>query len=99
MLRSLKYKVCPHCNRCLNVKTFKEHKRLFFSEESSTWIVETRDHSDTDSSDISIEPGADSEMEEGLHDNVMNQEQFSSSDMDIPETSDIKVLQPSARSS
>jgi hypothetical protein len=84
----------------LNVKTFKEHKRLFFSEESSTWIVaETRD-SDTDSSVISIEPG-DSEMEEGLHDNMMNHEQFSSSDMDMdvfPETSD-KAPQPSARSS
>lgn len=96
MLRSLhlKYKVCPHCSRSLNVKTFKEHKRLFFSEESSTWIVETHD-TDTDSS---IEPG-DSEIE-SLHDDMVTHEQLSSSDMDMdvfPETSDSsKVPQPSA---
>ena len=101
MLRSLKYKVCPHCSRSLNVKTFKEHKRLFFSEESSTWIVETHD-TDTDSSDISIEPG-DSEIEESLYDDMMTHEQPSSSDMDMdvfPEASDSsKVPQPSAISS
>lgn len=55
MSLSLKYKVCPHCSRSLNIKTFKEHKRLFYSEQSSTWIIS--EENDGDSSDISIEPG------------------------------------------
>ena len=83
MSLSLKYKVCPHCSRSLNIKTFKEHKRLFYSEQSSTWII-SNDDSDGDSSDISIEPG---EMPESVHKagEISSYEQFSdvSSDMEV----------------
>lgn len=28
---------CPHCDNLLNVKTFKEHKRLFFDRDTKLW--------------------------------------------------------------
>ena len=43
------YKYCPHCNKQLNLKTYKEHKRLHFDESSRMWYTVESD----DSSEIS----------------------------------------------
>ena len=32
------YKVCPHCNRDLSIKKYKEHRRLFFDEDMQSWV-------------------------------------------------------------
>lgn len=37
-----RYHLCPHCNKNLNIKRFKEHKRLYFNESSKQWIFEGR---------------------------------------------------------
>ena len=33
----LSHRHCPHCNKVLNVKTFKDHKRLFFDRDTKSW--------------------------------------------------------------
>ena len=35
------HKICPHCNKEINIKTFKDHKRLYYNEVSKTWIVQS----------------------------------------------------------
>ena len=42
--------LCPHCGHTLNKKSFKEHKRLYFSTATKQW-VETSCSFQTDSSD------------------------------------------------
>lgn len=92
MSLSLKYKVCPHCSRSLNIKTFKEHKRLFYSEQSSTWTISNYDDSDGDSSDISIEPG---EMPECVQEaGEISFEQFSDASSDMETISEPPVETP-----
>ncbi len=94
MSLSLKYKLCPHCSRSLNIKTFKEHKRLFFSEQSGTWILSNESYdSGSDSSDISIEPGET--PPEALYEYTVNDDddQFSS-DMDVPDETPDGISQP-----
>ena len=55
----LLYKVCLHCNKDLNIRTYKDHKRLYYNEESNCWYHTTdalRDECDESSSDISPPP-------------------------------------------
>jgi len=33
----ISHRHCPHCDKLLNVKTFKEHKRLFFDRDTKLW--------------------------------------------------------------
>ena len=40
--RNRSYQVCPHCNRELNTKRFKEHRRLYFNTDTKRWIVEDK---------------------------------------------------------
>lgn len=35
----LAYKFCPHCKRECNIKTYKQHKRLFFNSDLKTWYT------------------------------------------------------------
>ena len=94
MSLSLKYKVCPHCSHSLNIKTFKEHKRLFFSEQSGTWIHSNDNYdSGSDSSDISIEPGETSPPEP-VYEETMSNGEFSS-DMDMLDETPDGLSQPS----
>ena len=30
---------CPHCQKECNIKTYKEHKRLFFSPDTMSWYI------------------------------------------------------------
>ena len=45
----LTHKLCPHCNKQLNLKSYKEHKRLHFDESSKLWHKEELDVSDSSS--------------------------------------------------
>lgn len=49
---SCKYRLCGHCNRELNRKIFKEHKRLYYDETRKLWIKE-RNYDEVSSSDFS----------------------------------------------
>ena len=44
--------LCPHCGHNLNKKSFKEHKRLYFSQATKEWVkshsLQTADSSDDD---------------------------------------------------
>ncbi len=46
-----RYKTCPHCNRELNPKKFREHERLFYNYDSKEWCKEKG--SSDESSEIS----------------------------------------------
>ena len=35
----LTHRYCPHCQKECNVKTYKEHKRLFFNSDTMSWYV------------------------------------------------------------
>ena len=35
----LTHRVCPHCNREINIKTYRDHRRLYFNEMSKSWLV------------------------------------------------------------
>ena len=37
------YKVCHHCEKELNIKRFKEHKRLFFNKDTNEWMKDSED--------------------------------------------------------
>ena len=34
------YKLCPHCHKELNLKRYKEHKRLYFNDDTKQWLKE-----------------------------------------------------------
>jgi len=37
----LLYKFCPHCQKQCNIKTYKDHKRLYFNVETKSWLTAT----------------------------------------------------------
>lgn len=51
------HKLCPHCNKQLNLKSYMEHKRLHFDESSKCWHKVELD--DSDSSSIVSPPDCD----------------------------------------
>ena len=54
------YKICPHCNKEINIKTFKAHKRLYYNDVSKAWIVQSVSKRtisyESDSSECSLPP-------------------------------------------
>ena len=38
--RRKRYSICPHCKKELNIKRYKEHKRLYFNKDTKQWIVD-----------------------------------------------------------
>ena len=38
--RKLTHKYCPHCKKDCNIKTYKDHKRLFFNSDTKSWYCE-----------------------------------------------------------
>ena len=40
--RKLAYKFCPHCGNELNIRSYKDHKRLYFDEETNSWFQESK---------------------------------------------------------
>lgn len=39
---------CEHCNKELNLKIFREHKRLYYNSSSRTWVREGRESSSSE---------------------------------------------------
>ena len=35
--KKLIYKICPHCNKELNIKIYKEHERLYYDATKGIW--------------------------------------------------------------
>lgn len=33
------HRICPHCSKELNIKTYKEHRRLYYDSSTSKWYV------------------------------------------------------------
>ena len=33
------HKICPHCNKELNIKTYKDHKQLYFNADTKVWTT------------------------------------------------------------
>lgn len=51
------YRICEHCNKEVNIKVYKEHKRLYFNITTNSW---TKEHQDISSLELSA---FDSEFE------------------------------------
>ena len=49
----LDYKVCGHCHKELNLKIYKEHKRLYYNPVSKSWVQLEDDKCDVQGSDES----------------------------------------------
>ena len=58
MKRRVSHRFCPHCNKDLNLKSFKYHKKLYF-QSTSGWTTTNDKHSEplmpSDSSDDEID--------------------------------------------
>ena len=39
--KRLTHKYCPHCGKDCNIKTYRDHKRLFFNRDSKSWYCES----------------------------------------------------------
>ena len=59
----LTHRYCPHCQKECNIKTYKEHKRLFFNPDTITWYVAS-----------TFEPGAAESDSEGLSSSLASEE-------------------------
>ena len=33
------YRICPHCDKQLNLKSYKAHRRLYFDSQSKSWLL------------------------------------------------------------
>ena len=68
----LSYKYCPHCKKDCNIKTYKEHRRLFFDSELKTWyhaapsqVAERDVESDSESSNSIPSNDSSDDFDEG----------------------------------
>lgn len=65
--------LCSHCGRHLNEKSFKEHKRLYFSPTTKQWVRNEYLQSDTSSEDDlpslpdSLSSDSESQLESHCH--------------------------------
>ena len=33
------HRICPHCDKELNIKTYRAHRRLYFDSQSKSWLM------------------------------------------------------------
>ena len=33
------HRICPHCDKELNIKTYRAHRRLYFDSQSKSWLI------------------------------------------------------------
>lgn len=52
-LRAYKYKICPHCDKELNLKKFREHKQLYYDCDAKWWCKQDRKELSSDESELS----------------------------------------------
>ena len=36
---SVTHRLCPHCDKELNMKSYKHHRRLYFDTQSKSWLM------------------------------------------------------------
>lgn len=82
--RKLSYKLCLHCNKELNIKIYKEHKRLYYDSSKGIWSQDAvllnsddeglSDFSSPGESDHDTDPAVENEMLEDF--NVLNTESY-----------------------
>lgn len=63
----LTHKFCPHCKRECNIKTYKDHKRLYFSQEENTWYGATLE-AEEDSEDLFSLSESNDDIDDGDED-------------------------------
>lgn len=67
----LTHKYCPHCRRQCNIKTYRSHKRLYFSRETKSWSVPQLAKADNDlesaESDFESPGSSDGGAESAIH--------------------------------
>jgi len=79
------YKTCPHCDKELGSKKFKEHKRLYFCNDKKKWYREDPVDDDTGSSDLSSI---------SLNENDIHQAQELSEPLEVLEDEDMNENTP-----
>lgn len=47
------YRICPHCDKELNLKKFREHKRLYYDCDAKQWCKQERKDCSSDESELS----------------------------------------------
>ena len=99
----LTHRRCPHCGKVLNIKTFKEHRRLYYDDATKLWTTnEDLFLPTTRSASNNAEPcsGAASitPMESVSRDLDENSDELSESDLDLGSISDADAEQPPSRS-
>ena len=57
------HRYCPHCQKDCNIKTYKEHKRLYFYSDTRSWYVAS-----------TFEQGAAESDSEGLSSSLASEE-------------------------
>ena len=88
-----RYNVCPHCNKELNIKRYKEHKRLYFNEVTKQWMVEDQPKSLGDGSSSDCFSSLD-ECDAGDESIFANQQEGQNSDsFDLDDLGDLTEYQ------
>lgn len=68
--KKLAYKLCGHCNREVNEKIFKEHRRLYYDPTTKIWTRESEVTQD-DHDDASLSSELESLDDLDLEDTVL----------------------------
>lgn len=66
----LSHKFCPHCKKECNIKTYRDHKRLHYSQVENTWYGSTAVEDSSDSLD-SFSDGHDEDDQESDSSDIM----------------------------
>ena len=76
------YSICPHCKKELNIKRYKEHKRLYFNKDTKQWIVDDSGAKSSSVPEDSSSSDCFSSLDEGdtgdLNNLAMQQEEINS---------------------
>jgi len=62
--RRRSYRVCEHCGKEVNIKIYREHKRLYFDATTNTWA---KDHDDVTESSSELSSFDDFDLDEGVN--------------------------------
>ena len=90
-----RYNVCPHCDRELNIKRYKEHKQLYFNKATKQWMVEDQPKSLGDDGSSSDCFSSLDECDAGDLSILANQQGEQNSDsFDLDDLDDLTEYQP-----
>lgn len=85
------HRLCKHCNKTLNVKTYKEHKRLYYDQATRHWYQAQEEHEEASPTsqvaphlDDTCASGNESDLDIFSGDDSMA-EDLNEGDLDLPE--------------